>query len=813
MHCKIVIRLLRYFKHFAGIEKDVTIGKVENLQCGIVMNENAGTEYPGISLLYVEDDLSWRKHIQYLMSEKGHEVLVAADGEEGLEIYKTRRPAIVITDIAMPSMNGIELADEIKKIDADAQIIIFSQLEKSVYLVDAINIVVSQFIVKDMDNLPELLYAVDLCARHLYMKWQLEKQASHIDILSRALGQSSSMVVITDEDGKIVFANKKYTEFWGDDQELLPGSCLPAIGEDDFLEIWKSAKAAGTGEGEYRKKSGGRSVVWISSTISQVYDVSGSAAYFIEVANDITERKNYEAALKEAKEAAQRSNLAKSTFLANMSHELRTPLNGIIGMASLVLGTSLSREQFEYISLLKNSGESLLRIIENILEVSRIDTGRLEAAAAPFALDELIRRLADYFRPSVLAKDLEFSWEIAPDMPAGLIGDVGKLQQVLSNLVGNAVKFTEKGCIGLKVYPVKAGGEKVTAAIEVTDTGIGIPEDKIPGLFERFTQVDTSYTRKYGGAGLGLAICKELLAICHGTISVESRVGEGSKFRVEMEFGRQQVPGQTEAAAGRAEAAAGKFGAPLELNSLDILLVEDNLINQKIAAEFLSRRGHNVKAVFNGDDAIRLWRENKYDLILMDIEMPVMNGFQATMKIRSIERQYGGHVPVIALTAHTSKSAVQKCVSSGMDEFVSKPIDFEVLLATIEKALSDNGRKVRAKRPIVNLALIIESFGNDTAMMKKIIARFLEDLPLELERLRTAAINDDYAGVSFSAHKLRSALGSFGADKAAELALKIEKAGKGGNPDDVHVYLHAFDMESANIVDYLTEFLYNKLED
>lgn len=507
---------------------------------------------------------------------------------------------------------------------------------------------------------------------------RLESANQELTWYARIVQATSSMLVVTDTHGRVRWSNSRYHEFTGQQESELRGRDVRDLLRDAGHESDRLVTALADGtpaQVDLQLGDHTDDLAWMSVTVSPELDEDGAPRAFVFVLEDATERHEAQALQERARHAAEESARAKSSFLATMSHEIRTPLNAVLGLTDLLLQTELDADQRDYVGTAKQSGEHLLALLNDVLDFSAIEAGGMQYDTTPLSLRALLESTISMFNAETEQRGLNLVLDLDPGLPERVRGDSVRLRQVLVNLVGNAVKFTERGGVSVTSRVLDHRAHACTVEITVTDTGIGVPPWRIPQLFQSFVRGDATSTRRYGGTGLGLAICRGLVEGMGGSIDLDSEEGVGTTVSLRLELA--VVPDEVSRRTSTVDALP-------DFSPLRVLVAEDEPINQLVVTKMLGRLGLRPDVVVNGAEAVAAATATTYDVVLMDVQMPVMDGVRAVQLIRDLDLEHPPHV--VALTANALSGDRQRFLDAGMDDYVSKPMTIDALVDALDRA-------------------------------------------------------------------------------------------------------------------------------
>jgi len=576
-------------------------------------------------------------------------------------------------------------------------------------------------------------------------------QKKELEFYKFALDKSA-MVTITDKEGIILYVNDKFCELSKFSRKELIGQNHRIVNSgfhpiEFFKILWETIMSGKVWKGEVKDKAKDGSFYWLDVTIVPFMDSSGNPFQFLAIRFDITQRV----------EAIH----IKEQFLANMSHEIRTPLNSLTGFLDLISETKLSKEQKEYVNHMHNSSDILLRIVNDILDISKLEAGKIEIEHSPFVLKEEMESVKMLFANKIKSQNLDFILNIDQKIPTILFGDIFRLKQILINLINNSVKYTPKGSIQLSVEVASIKNKKYFIQFSVIDTGIGIPKEKQASIFDKFTQSRTDDARVYGGVGLGLSIVKNLVILQGGSIKLESDENKGSIFSFIIPYEkRNKILSDSKS----------NIKPTFSNKNIKVLIVDDSEMNRKLLGIQIYKYNFVPKFSYNGLQAVEEMRKNVYDIVLMDMQMPIMNGYEAIKVIRDEEKDK--RTPIIAISASRSKEAAAKCFDIGADDFLSKPYKVEELIekimnflphnATVDRTNGRKNKQVKKNFKYIDLTYLEEQANGDQAFITEMIEYFLSAAPIALAELEKSISKKDFTNASFVAHKLISQVAFMG---------------------------------------------------
>jgi PAS domain S-box-containing protein len=604
--------------------------------------------------------------------------------------------------------------------------------------------------------------------------------------LSQILHSTSDGIIFVGPDGRIEAANVRAGDLLGFDPQTVIGmdvmrilARLYSLGDGDSFGVTLKALLADPGpgaHGDLQQPATGRVFHWVAQPTR---DTAGSTVGLTFTFQDVTPTRDLVRQLEdksrlldEARRKAEEANRAKGEFLANVTHEVRTPLSAIIGMAQVLIETPPTEDRTTMIRRIKTAAESLLAIIGDILDFSKIDSRKLVLAREPLALRGVMQDVIDTVQVTAGEKGLTLGLDVTAEVPDALVGDALRLRQVLLNLIGNAIKFTQSGEIRMRVDIASQLPGTVCLHFAVIDTGIGIPRDKQELVFEAFAQADGTSARRFGGTGLGLSISARLVELMGGDIWVESEVGHGSAFRFTANFGLQgavEAPKPPEPEA--------------EIRAVTVLVAEDEQVHRELVAHLLRSRGHHVVTARNGREALIELARHPVQIVLLDLQMPEMDGLQLAAAIRTWERGQGGHLPLVAMTASVMSKDLELCHAAGIDETLIKPIARERLFRMVESLATDTEPAVLPPPELAGRAAFLEGLGNDTSLARRLVDLFLQDSGRLVDDISHAITERDAERLRRAAHTLKGSVSNFPAGAARDTAARMELIGFDGDFD------------------------------
>ncbi len=723
-----------------------------------------------IKILLIEDELFDRKNFARSIKYSGLNATLETESnaEDGLKNLLENRYDIIFLDYKLPGEDGLELLKKIRQKRITDPVIIITSQEDEALAMAMVKAGADDYIPKSLVTVDGIVQIIRSTLRYRKLSAEKQKAQDDLEILEinlKTIIESSPIILFQiDKMGIFDLLEGEAGNFLGAQNQQVIGKSIFEVYKDNFsfIEIIKSALAGNKVKNtvqidEFIFDIDCTPIVKSDKGVVGVHGIVKNATQRIRIIEQLIE----------AKLEAEKTAKVKDIFLANVSHEIRTPISAIMGFTDLLLDQKLIGDQYEYVNSIKLASENLLVIINDILDFSKIEAGKLTIKNASFDLMELMDSLKKVLKPQAKSKDLNLFFDIDEKVPGQIMGDSVRLHQILLNLIGNALKFTKQGSVGVTITCEKIEEDDVLLSFKIMDTGIGIPQDKLTEIFESFTQVNDDQTEEYGGTGLGLTIVKRLIELLNGDIQVESEVDKGTTFTFELVFGL--VPDKKK----KEEVELPSFADETLLVGKKVLLAEDNALIQVLAKKHLETWKMDVQVVPNGKLALESMENNDFDLILLDIRMPEMNGFETAKRIRSMAGPLSD-IPIIAMTAHAFEKEKEKCFALGMNDYISKPFKPQTLK---EKILNQvGGKRFDSRRPaekrlkkltqipgeICNFAPLEEAAGNNIELMKELIEIYLK---ISKEAIRNMQLNytqDDIAALKSNAHKFLNSVSTVG---------------------------------------------------
>jgi len=651
------------------------------------MDKNTGNQK---IILVIEDDFALNKLIQKKLKQEAYEAYGVCSGEEAIKWIETNKFDLVLIDYLLDNSDAKKIIKKIqKKINYPLPFVIITGNGDERIAVEMMKLGAMDYLIKDSAFIELLPSIVKQVLEHIQTKNNLltyQKELEQSELRYRLLAESTNdMIDKKNEKFEFIYVSPICKAILGyKENELLNKSIYNFVHPDDKKEIVDyhgqliSDNSKSIIKYRFRKKNG--QYIWFETNTKVLRSPDTDAVIeLVSVSRDITEQIDTDNLIKE-KEAAELANKAKSEFLANMSHEIRNPMSAIIGMSNTLLKTNLTPDQQKFINSIKISSGNLMNLINDILDFSKIEAKHIEISNIDFNIKELVEEIVTLFSNQASEKNIKLNYFIDYDVCLNLNGDSYKLKQIFTNLINNALKFTEEGEIKIALEQTYTSKKAISLVIKISDTGIGIRKEDFSKLFQLFTQIDSSPSKKYAGTGLGLTIVKRLTELLSGSIEVKSEYGKGTEFILTIPFNK------SEKLYLNYEDIWQETKPDTELENIKILLAEDDAINQLYLKSFLQSFNWMVDTAFNGEQAFEKFKNNTYDVVLMDGQMPKLDGFEATQLIRKFEKANNTHsTPIIAITGYAVKGDRERFINSGMDDYITKPINENKLIEVIKK--------------------------------------------------------------------------------------------------------------------------------